>query len=95
MDARRGKDLILTEAFRNLGLQPVDKVGAIVSDKVLIGKVFNTRIFRRYRISEIVEKPWRLKAGVPVDKLEDNIYSSSHYTIGKKGIGSMKEDLGL
>lgn len=69
--------MILNEAFKNLELQPGNKEGVSFSKKVLMGKVLNTRIFRRFTVSKIVEKTWRLKAGVRVDKMEDNIFKFS------------------
>lgn len=48
--------MVLNEAFKNLELQPGNKGGALILEKVLVGKVLTTQMFRRFTIYEIVEK---------------------------------------
>lgn len=58
MEERNEQALRLNEAFKNLGLQTGTTEGTLVSDKVSIGKILNTRNFWHFTISEIVEKTW-------------------------------------
>lgn len=63
----------LNESLRSLNLQSAKEAGDIDSEKVLVGKVLATRVYRRFTVAEIVIKIWRLRCLVRVDKLKENI----------------------
>lgn len=54
----------MQEALRTRSLQPKEEDEAICTEKVLVGKILATRSFRRYTLSEIVQKTWKTKERV-------------------------------
>lgn len=45
-----------------------------MADLTLVGKLLTTKTFRRFTISEIISKMWRLVAKVFIEKIEENIF---------------------
>lgn len=50
-------------------------------DRVLLGKIITTRTFKRFTITEIVQKTWKTKLKINIEKIEDNIFK---FTFGNK-----------
>lgn len=63
----------LQDKLNALSLKP-SETERFTTEKLLIGKIMNTRIFRRYTITEIISKTWRLKHKVNIEKLWENIF---------------------
>lgn len=74
MGQKQDRAILIQEALSNLSLQPKSTTGETTTDRVLVGKIITTRLFRRFTLSEIVQKTWRLKARVQINKLSDNVF---------------------
>lgn len=64
----------IQEALSNLTLQPRKQQENQTTDRILIGKILTTRLFRRFTISEIIQKTWRLQERVQIDKISENVF---------------------
>ena len=74
MDLLQAKTVSLQAALSSLTLQPREEGEQGPVDNVLIGKVLATRTFRRLILVDIINKAWRLKARVQVEKMGDNLF---------------------
>lgn len=64
----------MQEALCTLSLEPQNEKGGVCSDEVLVGKILATRSFRRFTLTEIIQKTWRIKSRVQVEKIDKNIF---------------------
>lgn len=74
---------LLQESLRNLKLQPVeegDKDG-VYSNRFLLGKLLATKSFRQFTVAEIIQKTWKTRSKVHINKFEDNIFK---FTFGTR-----------
>lgn len=62
----------LQESLSNLLLNPFEE--AANTKKLLIGKIISSRNFRRYTISEITQKAWKLGKQLQIEKIKENIF---------------------
>lgn len=69
MDNRGAQMLSLQKSLQSLDLQPSKIVEEDCSDRILFGKILNSRVFRKYAVLEIVAKVWRVSSKVRIDKI--------------------------
>lgn len=72
MDNFIEKAVFLKESLSNLSLNP--KAGGSQTERILIGKVLYTWNFRRFTISEITERTWKLSSKLQIEKLAEIIF---------------------
>lgn len=91
MGQNQGKTLSIQEALSNLSLQLRTQNGDTVTGKVLIGKILTTKFFRRFTLTEIVQKKmWRLQERVQIDKIFKSIFKFSFGNKKDKGVCVLK-----
>lgn len=71
----------MQEALNALSLQSQKEIEECCLDRVLLGKIITTRTFKRFTITEIVQKTWKTKLKINIEKIEDNIFK---FTFGNK-----------
>lgn len=74
MDKLQERVTSLQDSLRNLCLQPNSDEFIFKAQNVLLGKILSSRSFRRFTISEIIAKTWKLKTRVQIEKLKDNVF---------------------
>lgn len=65
----------LNDSLRGLQLDSVEERANIRTDHLLLGKVLTTRSYRRFTVTEIVSKIWRLRKPIKVEKLDNNTFN--------------------
>lgn len=83
MDSFRQNIALLQDSLWNLKLQPLgegDRV-RVCPEQLLLGKLLATRSFRRFIITEIVERTWKTSSRVQISKIGDNIFK---FTFGSR-----------
>lgn len=71
----------LQDTLRSLELRPKGEHEYTGSERILLGKILATRVFRRFTISEITLKTCRLKTKTQIDKISYNVFK---FTFGSK-----------
>lgn len=74
MENFQAKGLSLQDSLRNLSLIPNKERDETFTDLILVGKVITTRCFRKFTMSEILRKIWKLSARFQIDKIEKNVF---------------------
>lgn len=74
LNLSQGRAVSIQEVLSNLLLQPRRQKDNTTIDKTLIGKILTARSFRRFTISEIIQKTWRLQERVQIDKIKENVF---------------------
>lgn len=64
----------LQEALSAINLQPSSESDGLKGERLLLGKILATRVFRRYTLSEIISKAWGLQTRVKIENLGQNIF---------------------
>lgn len=64
----------MQDSLSSLSLTPIKKGQKDVTDSTLIGKLLSTRAFRRFTVSEIIGKMWRLETKIFIEKIEENTF---------------------
>lgn len=77
MDLLQAKTANLQAALSSLSLHARDNNAQGPTEKVLVGKLLTAPSFRRMLLVDIINKSWRLKAKVQVEKLGDNVFKFS------------------
>lgn len=67
----------IQEMMESLVLQPREKEDNQKLDRILLGKVINTRVFRKFTMLEIISKTWKLNNKIHVEKIGDNTFKFS------------------
>lgn len=70
----RGKVTELQDSLSSLSLTPLKQWQKDVTDSTLIGKLLSTKAFRRFTISKIISKMWRLETKIFIEKIKENIF---------------------
>lgn len=74
MENTQQKIFSLQRELGNLSLEAKRDRGGVEPDRILAGKLLTIRVYRRFTISEIVTKVWRLHLPVKVEKVGDNTF---------------------
>lgn len=72
MDKFLEKTVSLQESLSNLTLNPLE--GPDGTKLILIGKIILTWTFRRFTLTEITQKMWKLGSGLDIEKIEENLF---------------------
>lgn len=74
MEEENNKIQTLQETLNLLSLQLNREQKDIFAERVFLGKIMSTLVFKRYIVSEIVAKTWRLKNKVNIEKVGENTF---------------------
>ena len=74
MENLRQKAVIIQNALSALSLEPKISYGSRFTEKILVGKVLSTRVFKRFTFTEIINRIWKLKVKVHIEKVGENIF---------------------
>lgn len=70
----------LHESLRFLNLQPHPKNHVTPANRLLLSKLLSSRTFRRFTITEVVNKTWKMKGNIIIDKIENNVFKFLFYS---------------
>ncbi|KAF3443799.1 hypothetical protein FNV43_RR13489 [Rhamnella rubrinervis] len=76
--------LNLRDALSALTLELKETEAVRITEKVLVGKLLSTRIFKRFTLLDIIKQFWRLKGKVQIEKVSDNIFKFSFIDKSKR-----------
>lgn len=74
MERQQLKTMELQQSLRELKLKPKQDGEGAEPYKVLARKIMGTRVFRRFTITEIVNKIWRTRNQFKVEKVDENTF---------------------
>lgn len=74
MDHFQGKVNILQESLRSLNLEPDGEDRIFRAQNILLGKILSTMSFRRFTVTEIITKTWRVRTRVQIEKIGENCF---------------------
>lgn len=74
MEDLHSKIITLHESLHLLNLQAIFGNNVRPADRILLGKLLTSRNFRRFIVTEVVNKTWKTKGKIIIDKIDDSVF---------------------